>query len=182
MALQNPNNSSEILYGSSGDVRNEINAFANPSFSGHYVDELEVPGISVIRGLERATRLINTYLEVVYADQIPYSATGDVPPFLDDLACDLATYFVWRSNTARLSQISDEKKAEYYDEHVKEKDGTLPKLRDRKMQLIELTASYGDEVQAVRDPERAPIFDVDEETNWRVDPNLIEDIQHERDS
>ena len=185
MALVNPNNSSEILYGASGDVRNEINAYASPAGAGHYVDEIEVPGTSVIRGLERATRLINAYLEPVYADNIPVTAAGDAPVLLDDIASDIAVYYVWRSNAARLARMPEDKRKQYLLDHMSEggqdqPKGTLPMIRDRKLQIPEFTSSYADEVKAVRETGRAPIFDVDSENNWNVDPDLIDDIGDER--
>lgn len=186
MGLVNPNNSAEILYGSSGDVRNEVNAYATLAGAGHYVDEVEVPGSLIIRSLERATRLINAYLEPVYADSIPVTAVGDVPYLLDDIASDLATYYTWRANAARLRPMSEEKRKQYYSDHVREDGedgkGTLPMLRDRELQLPELTGTYADEVKAVRNPGQAPIFDVDDETNWNVDPRTLDDISEERDS
>jgi hypothetical protein len=183
MGFVNPNNSNEILYGSSGDVRNEINAYASPAGSGHYVDEAEVPGTSIIRGLERATRRINAYLEVVYANNIPISATGNVPALLDDIASDIATYFVWRENMFRLAKMSDEKKQTYFQDHTSEdpaNPGTLSLLRSRKLQLPEFSGAYTDEVKSVRSLGQAPIFDVDDEKNWEVDSRTIDDIEQER--
>ena len=187
MGLSNPNNSSEVLYGSSGDVRNEINAYAALNTAGHYVDEVEVPGELIIRSLERATRRINGYLEVVYPDQIPVTVVASVPVLLDDVSSDLAVYYAWRANAARLRPMSSEKRKQYYDDHVSEggpdqPKGTLPMLRDRKLQIAEFTATYGDEVQAVRETGQAPIFDVDDEKNWNTDPRTIDDIDRERNS
>jgi hypothetical protein len=185
VGLANPNNASEILYGSSGDVRNEINAYAAQAGAGHYVDEAEVPASAIIRGLERATRRINGYLEVVYSDQIPVTVVSAVPVLLDDIASDLATYYVWRENAARLRQMTEEKKFNYYDVHVsesKEQPGTLPLIRERKLQIAEFTSSYADEVQAVRGEGQAPIFDVDKETNWEVDTRTLDDIERERNT
>lgn len=186
MALVNPNNPNEILYGSSGDVRNEINAYASPDNAGHYVDEIEVPGSSIIRGLERATRRINSYLMVVYSNNIPVTTVAGVPALLNDIASDMAVYFVWRENMIRLSKMPQEKKQNYYLDHVSEgtdmdgTKGTLPLLRARKLQLPEFANAYTDEVKTVRGQGQAPIFDVDAETNWNVDPRTIRDIESER--
>lgn len=180
MALVNPNNSNEILYGSSGDVRNEINAYAAQAFAGHYVDENEVPGSLIIRSLERATRLINGYLEVVYANQIPVATVASVPVLLDDIASDIATFYTIRANQARMKAMSEEKRAQYYDNYVSEEKGTLVKIRDRKIQLPEFSGAYTDEVKAVRSQGQAPIFDVDNETNWNPDQRTLDDINKER--
>lgn len=185
MGLVNPNNASEILYGSSGDVRNEINAYAMPATAGHYVEEVEVPGSLIIRSLERGTRLINAYLEVAYADQIPVTAVANIPPIFDDIASDLATYYTWRANAARLRPMSDEKREQYYKDHTREdknNKGTLPMLRDGMLQIAEFTTTSKDDVKAVRDTGQAPIFDIDDEKNWEPDPRTIEDIDRERNS
>lgn len=183
MALINPNNSTEILYGSSGDIRNEINAYASPSSAGHYVDETELPGSLIIRALERSTRRINTYLEVVYQDNIPVTSAVNVPVILDDISSDMATYYAWRANAARLRPMSEEKRKEYYEDHIREdksNPGTLPMIRERKMQIPEFSSDDADETKAVRGLGQAPIFDVDSETNWGVDPNTLDDISDER--
>jgi len=182
MGFPSPNNSSEILYGSSGDVRNEVNAYAITSQAGHYVDETEIPGNLIIRGLERATRLINGYLEVVYSSSIPITAAANVPVLLDDIASDLATYFTLRANVARVGPISSEKKNDYYDQYINEETGILALIRERKIQITEFTAVYGDEVKAVRAEGQAPIFDVDSEFNWNTDTRTIDDIEKERDA
>lgn len=183
MGFVNPNNPNEILYGTSGDVRNEINSYASPAGAGHYVDETEVPGSSIIRGLERATRRINAYLEVVYSNNIPVTTSAGVPVLLDDIACDLATYFVWRENMFRLAKMPDEKRQSYFLDHTSQdpnNPGTLPMIRSRELQLPEFGSAYADEVKAVRSQGQAPIFDVDKETNWEIDPRTIDDIEKER--
>lgn len=183
MGFTNPNNAAEILYGSSGDVRNEINSYASPAGAGHYVDEVEVPGSSIIRSLERATRRINAYLQVVYATRIPVTTAVDVPVLLDDISSDIATYFVWRENMFRLSKMPEEKRQSYWLDHVSvDPPGTLTLLRSRELQLPEFESAYTDETKAVRASGQAPIFDVDDETNWQVDPNTLEDIDAERES
>jgi hypothetical protein len=180
MGFPNPSNSNEILYGASGDVRNEINAYAASAFAGHYVDETEVAGSLIIRSLERATRLINGYLEVVYANQMPITTVAAVPVLLDDIASDIATFYTLRANQARMKAMSEEKRAQYYDNYIAEPDGILAKIRERKIQLPEFTGAYTDEVKSVRTEGQAPIFDVDDEKNWGVDPRTDQDIQRER--
>ena len=185
MGLISPNDSTEILYGTSGDVRNELNSFASPTSVGHYIDEAEIPGASIIRGLERATRKINTYLEVVYSDLMPVTAAASVPKILDDISSDLATYYVWRSNSVRLKKMPDEKYEQYYLENVSEggptaSKGVLPQIRDRKIQIPEFASSFPSEVQTVRGLGQAPTFDVDDDTRQGVDPRTLDDIDRER--
>lgn len=180
MGFPNPNNGSEILYGASGDVRNEVNAYVSATFAGHYVDENEMAGSLIIRSLQKATRLINSFLEPVYSTSIPVSTVEAVPVLLDDIASDIATFYAMRANQARVTPVSEEKRKQYYDQYVEEPNGILPKLRDRKMQLPEFSGAYTDDVKSVRGTGQAPIFDVDDEKNWNPDPRTIDDIGDER--
>lgn len=180
MGFANPSDSAEILYGASGDVRDEINAHASASTAGHYVDETEMAGSLVIRSLRKATREINGFLEPVYADQIPFTATVDVPKLLDEISTDLATFYCLRSLSANLGPVSEEKKRDYYDKYMDPDNGILPRIASRKIQIPELTASYADDVKMVRDPNISPVFDMDSDLNHRVDPRLLDDISDER--
>lgn len=187
MSLVNPNDSSEILYGSSGDVRDEINAYASISNAGHYVDEAEVPGSLIIRSLRRSTHLINAFLEPVYPDQMPVSNVASVPKILEDISTDIAVWFTLRANIARMAHPSDDKKQQYYLDHVTESGltspkGTLPRLRDRQIQIPEFTAVYPEDNQATLQTGRAPIFDMDDATNYEVDPDRLDDIDRERNT
>jgi len=182
MGFLNPNDSSEMLYGASGDVRNEINSYVDPSTAGHYAGEQEIPGSLIIASLVKATRMINTYLEPVYADQIPFATTQLVPKMVDVIASDIATYFTLRSSTASLGKVSEEKKQAYYDHYMDPETGMLIMISGRKIQLPELTGNSPYEGKSIRERNRHPIFDVDNETNAGPDPNLIRDIENERDT
>lgn len=180
MAFANPSDSTEIFYGSSGDVRNEINSYLQVTTAGHYADENELPGSLIINSIRKATRLINVYLEPVYADQIPFTVTADVPKYLDEIASDMATYYVFRSLTARLGKIPDEKKQDYYDRYVDWKEGILALIAKGDIQLPELSSTTPVEGKSVRARNRHPIFDVDSELNQGPDPDLIDDIERDR--
>lgn len=182
MAFNNPSDATEVLYGASGDVRNEINAYMAATTAGHYADETEIPGSLIIGSLRRSTRLINTYLEPVYADQIPFAGSGDVPKILDEISSDLATYYTLRSVSAKVAPISDNKKRDYYDAYIDPTNGILTLLKERELQIPELTAAYGDDAKAVQKKGRSPVFGFDKETNWETDSRLIDDIGKERDS
>jgi len=180
MSFANPNDSVEILYGASGDVRDEINAHAANTTSGHYVDEIEMPGSLVIRSLRKATREINGYLEPVYASQIPFSSAADVPKLFDEISTDIATFYCLRSLTANLGPVSEEKKRDYYDKYFKSPDGLLVKISKREVQIPELTASYANDAKAVRSDDIAPVFDMDSDFNHNVGSELLDDISDER--
>lgn len=180
MAFGYPSDTSVILYGNSGDVRSEINAYAAASTAGHYADENEVPGLLIINSLRRSTRMINAYLEPVYASQIPFAASGDVPVFLDEISTDIATYYTLRSVTAKLGSVSEEKKAAYFDHYTESPDGLLVQIRDRRLQLSELTAVSPDQAKSVRARGRHPVFDLDDAANYEPDSDLLRDISDER--
>lgn len=180
MAFPNPSDATEILYGTSGDVRSEINAYASVTTAGHYIDETEMPGGLVVASLRKATRLINSYLEPTYADQIPFLTTGAVPKQLDEAASDIATFYCLRSMTANLGPVSAEKKRDYFDQYIDPANGFLMQIRNRMLQLPELTVSYPDDTKSVRATNVAPIFDVDKDFAHEVDPRLLDDIDRER--
>lgn len=180
MAFPNPVNASEILYGTSGDVRNEINSYASVTTLGHYADETELPGALIVAGLRKATRLINVYLEPVYADQIPFQNTVDVPVMLDEIASDIATYYTLRSSAANLGKVTDDKKKAYYDDYVNPTTGVLVMISQRKIQLPELSSASPFEGKSIRQRNRHPVFDINNETGAGPDPNLIQDIESER--
>lgn len=179
MSFQNPDDSSEILYGSSGDVRNELNAHLDVTTGGHYADEREAPGALIIRSLRDSTRLINGYLEPVYVGQIPFTASGDVPKLLEKVSTDIATFYVLRSITARVGPVSDTKRRDYYDEYIKPPDGLLVKIAERKIQLPELTAQYPEDAKKINVP-KAPIFGIDETTSHEPHPDSIEELGDDR--
>lgn len=179
MALLNPNDSSEVLYGASGDVRNEINAHLEVTTAGHYADQQEIPGNLIIKSLESATRLINTFLEPVYPDSIPFTAVGDVPRFLDVCGRDLAVYYVFRSAHVLLGKMPDEKRQQYYEDYVDPETGFLTRIAEKKLGLAELTSITPMEAKSLLG-RSAPFFGMDDETNYRVDPRIEDDTQRER--
>lgn len=180
MALVNPNLATEILYGNSGDVRNEINSYQQVTTAGHYADENEIPGILIIAGMRRATRIINAFLEPVYADQVPFATVAAVPLILDEISSDMATYFTLRSSAAALGKVSDQKKLDYYDSYVDPQKGMLSLISQRKIQIPELTSVSPFEGKQIRAEGRYPVFDISDETGAGPDPKLIDDIGSER--
>ena|SRR3990167_1776975 len=182
MSFVNPNDSQEILYGASGDVRDEINQHMAAAGAGHYFGEEEIPGALIIKSLQKATRLINTHLEPVYADQIPFTAAADVPRFLEEVANDMGTYYVFRSAYAKLGNLPDEKKAEYFGRYVDpDPPGFLVQIAERKIALPELTGTNPSDAENVRKGYN-PIFDIDSDTNQAPDNDLLDDIDRERAS
>ena len=165
----------EILYGASGDIREELNQGAIPGDQS-YLDETKIKGALIQSGRKSATRLINAKLEPVYPDQIPF-ASGDVPVFLDTIANTLAVYFVKRSKHPGPAPMSDNIKAEYYDKPI----GWLDDLAERKMDLSELTSKISVAKSFFTHEGRKPAFDVDDTLEQQVDPYLLSDIADARD-
>lgn len=181
MAFINPNDPTEVLYGASGDVRNEINAYASQTTQGHYVDETEIPGALIISALEESTREINMFLEPVYPDLLPFTATAAVPKYLDKVSKNMAMYFVWRSAYAILGNLPDDKKKYYYDQYTDPKLGVLTRIKDGELKLPELQTSTPNETSSSIQTGRNPIFNIDSDLNQAPDPNLLDDIQRDRE-
>lgn len=166
---------SEVIYGSSGDTRSEL-VSGNAVTDQGYLDETQIRGEIITRGLRRATRIINGYLESVYPDSVPFAA-GSIPLLIDSLANDLAVCYVMRSKHSNFPPMSNETKEMYCDE-TKE---LLEKLQKREMQLPELTSTdYPETSNNMEDI--IPVFDMDDVTNQGVDPDLIDDIRDEKDA
>ena len=181
MAFLNPNDSTEVLYGVSGDVRDEINSYVLTTTAGHYADEKEIPGSLIIASLRKATRLINVFLEPVYPDKLPLSAAGDTPKYIDEVASDIGTYYTFRASTAKLGRLPDDKKRDYFDQYIEPKTGILHQIKNRELQIPELTAESPSESKSTRAPGRHPAFDVDRELSQGVDEDLIDDLNKERE-
>lgn len=165
----------EVAYGSSGDVREEL-VSGNAQSDQGYLDETQIRGDIITRGLRRATRIINGYLEPVYPDSVPFAA-GSIPVLIDSLANDLAVCYVMRSKHSNFPPMSNETKEMYCDE-TKE---LLDKLAKREMQLPELTSTDYPETSNSMEGIN-PVFDMDAVENQGVDPDLIDDIRDEKNT
>lgn len=182
MAFLNPTDNSEVFYGSSGDVRNEFNSYQDPTTATHYGDENEIPGSLIIASIRKATRFINVYLEPVYADQMPFTDTARVPKILDEMGSDIATYFVYRSARAAIGKMTAEKKQDYWDVYTDPKTGMLVLMKNRQMQIPELTPVSPVEAKSIRTKGRAPIFDLDDPINQEVSTLLLDDIADDKNT
>lgn len=185
MAFLNPADSTEVLYGSSGDVRNEINAFLQTNSQGHTADEAEIPGALIVKSLVKATRLINGFLAPVYADNIPVTTVAGVPKLMDEAGSDIGMFYVWRSAHVLLGKMPDDKKMDYYDQYVSrnpQDPGFLVLISQRKMQLPEFSQQAPNEAADIRTNARPSIFDLDDIKNQEVSPGLLSDIEDERES
>lgn len=185
MAFINPSDSTEVLYGSSGDVRDELNAYLRTNSPGHVADEAEIPGTLIVASIRRATRLINSFLAPVYADNIPVTTVAAVPKFLDEAASDIGMFFVWRSAHVLLGKMPDDKKLNYYDQYVSTNPmspGFLVLISQSKMQLPEFAGVLPNEADDIRQQSRPAIFDLDDIKEQEVSPGLLDEISEDRES
>lgn len=153
-----------INYSSSGDVREIL---GTPS-------EAEVSATKIDLGRRKASRLIDTYLEKPYPGQIPFTASGDVPSIVNEIASDLSVYFIKRDLHPGPNPLSDTIKEEYYDKNIE----VLQQIRDGELEIPELAGKQSS-ILANRS-EYHPICDVDNIENHNIDTNLLSDINDAR--
>ena len=165
----------ETMYGSSGDIREIINAGSQPG-DNRYIDEREVRGALIQRARKDNSRVINGKLEPVYPDNVPF-ASGDVPLLIDTIANLLSVWSIKRDKHPGPAPLSADIKEEYYDKPI----GWLDALAERKMQLTELTSAVNYPNVFGNRKDITPVFDMDDELKQRVDPELLNDIAGERE-
>ena len=155
-----------ILYGGSGDTRA---VSGNPS-------EAEVSATMLALARQKATALVNSYLEQQFPDIVPWTASGDVPNLINSITDDIASYYIRRDNHVAVMPMSDEVKAEYWEKPI----SLLEQIRDRKLQLPELTSQLTDEIRANRSA-YPTVFDMDDIKKQGVDSDLIDGIAADRE-
>lgn len=162
---------SAIQYAANWDIRSELNAGASEGDKG-YKGEDQIHEALITRSALHATRDINGKLEKLYPTQVPYAASGDVPPLLRSIAEDLSVYYVRRAKHAGPAPMADGVKEEYYDNPM----AMLDDIASGKMELNELNAaeSYNDTFDANED--YLPTFDVDPVENQFEDEDRLDDI------
>ena len=165
----------EVIYGSSGDVREELNAGAAPG-DNEYKGESQIKGAIITRGLRRATRIINGKLEATYPGKIPFAA-GDIPALIETIASDLAVCYTRRSKHPGPAPMSDDAKANYCDAPM----DLLKEIADREIELPELTGAVNYPETFHSQEGHTPIFDVDSVLDQEVDPDRLDDIANGRD-
>lgn len=133
--------------------------------------------------LTRAYNLINTKLAKKYAT--PFTTTA-IPPMCTSLEEDFACYYSMRSLFTRDAQNNSEWIVEHYDKAIK----TLDELSDPSEEGMELLGSDGEPAPArvgattgfQTTTDYAPTFELDEDTEWKVDSDRLDDIETLRDS
>lgn len=140
-----------------------------------------VTGELICAHLGRAYNLINTKLARRFAT--PFTLTN-IPPMCASLNEDLACYYSMRSLYTRDAQNNSEWVVEHYDKAIK----VLDELADVKNGLDMLDASgalVGERVSATgkiqTTTDYPPVFELDEETNWKVSDDRLDDVETWRD-
>lgn len=155
-----------LLYGASGDVREEL---LNPT-------EQEVSANLLNLARTRATHLVDSYLEKKFPSKIPFATSGDVPGVINFITNDLAVFFVKRSTHPGPRPMTDDDKKLYYDDNVV----TLEKIVKGEIQIPELSTEGNDPIEANRSG-YTPVFDIDEIENNVIDPDLEDKISDDRE-
>ena len=166
----------EIIYGISGDIREELNSGAVPG-TKNYKDETQIRGDIITKSARRATRKVNTKLRNTYPDEIPFAAIADVPLEIVSIANDLGVYYVLRAKHRGPGPLAATVKEEYYNNSISElediiESGVPLNELDSKGSTVSETSDTNEDYEAV--------FDMDEVENQRVDPDRLDDIAADR--
>jgi len=160
-----------IVYGVSGDVRQEL---GNPS-------SLEVSTEILEKGRLRATRVVNAFVEKAYPASVPFASSGDVPVLLNEITDELAVFYVKRLTHPGPMPLTEEVKEEYWEKPMQ----MLSDILEGKIILPELTGNQGDNIVAgTEGPDGkpyTPIFNLDDDKQWMVYPDLLDDIADGRE-
>jgi phage gp36-like protein len=129
-----------------------------------------------------AESMINAYLSSRYT--VPFVST---PPLVKTICIDMSAYYVLRTLFTRDSVNKNKYIDEFLLKHLdtSEKTGTIYDILNGLLPIID---DEGNEIPASSDlidsntKDYVPIFDVDSDLDWRVDPDRLEDIANDRDS
>jgi phage gp36-like protein len=126
-------------------------------------------------GIDDADGLIDAYIGAKYTTPLT-----TVAPMIKRISRDIATYHVFNDQIAGGSAPEAITVVEArYDRAMK----LLKEIRDGKLQ-VPLASSLGDSSMAVwgNTDGHKQAFDLDDELNWGIDGNLLEEIEDERDA
>ena len=153
-----------LLYGTSGDVREELGSPAEIEYSAGDIEDARA----------KATNTVNIYVAKAYPDKVPF-VISTLPEALNEITNDLAVYYAKRRKHPGPAPLSEEVKEEYYEKSIK----LLELIRDGDIVLPELADTSGGDVSALRSA-YTPIFDLDDAENQGIDPDLTNHIADER--
>jgi phage gp36-like protein len=128
-----------------------------------------------------AESIINSYISWRYT--IPFTT---VPPLITTICIDIAAYYVLRTLFTRDSVNRNDFIDDFILRHLdtKTKTGTLYDIYNGDISLINsdgTTPSASISMINSNTEDYIPTFDVDDELNWTIDNNRLNDIANERD-
>jgi len=96
-------------------------------------------------------------------------ALGTTPAIIKSLAEDIASYYVMRGLYSGKMPSTNE-----WIDRYKEAKETLEKIAEGNLQIEGITLKVGTVQSSTKDYKRT--FDESDETNWKTDPNKLEDL------
>jgi len=146
------------------------------------ITEAELATSDIEEAIEEADSLIDSYISVKYALPLPVPA----PKMIRRISRNLSACHCYNDVIASGISLDDDPKIKNRCERSME---TLENLRDGKQHLID---DNGDLLPAndtsasipwssTNTYEHPQFFDVDDDTNWKFPPTMIDDIEDSRD-
>lgn len=131
------------------------------------------------RHIDRAEDIVTSFVGARYDVSVFIigTTTTNLPPLMRTLTEDLACWF-----SIRGAYVQDGgRRQEYLDDYNSAKK-MLEEIRDGKTKLMYSNGSAvpGISNRFLSSTEYAPVFNLDEDTNWEVDPDQIDDIAGDR--
>lgn len=150
-----------------------------------------LPQTSTVAGYSSTVALISSH--ITRADSIidgkcarrydvPFSDTStSTPPLIQTLSQDLSAYYTYRSKFTG----DGANKFEYLDTLMQIALETLNQIQESKMDVVGVAGAVVSEISSSSKiysstENYTPAFDVDDEFNWKIDPNRINAIRGAR--
>jgi len=134
--------------------------------------EMEVSGDLLTDCRLKADSQIDATLFRAYPGNVPFSSP--YPAIINALSDDLTIWYIMRSKFRATVPLSAGAKEDYWEKPIK----LLEDLQNRKIDIPEL--SHQDEV--ISDTSEYPVIsDLDDEENWKVSSERLDDVAGEKD-
>ena len=129
---------------------------------------------AVASHINRADAIIDTKLGARF--NVPFET---IPPIVKTISTDIASFYVMRTLYTAESQNKSDWTLDLYN-HA---NRVLDKMSTGELPLLDASGNTlsvrAEEVKSTTQP-YTPIFDMGKEIDWRVDPDLISDIEREK--
>lgn len=137
------------------------------------IPDTQIPDSDITEAIEEADNLIDSFCAARYS--VPFDP---VPDMIRRISRDITVYHLFNDNIAAGHTIQDDNKVyARYDRAM----SLLKQIRDGKILIPNAnTASTKRVWSNVED--RRKVFDMDDELNWGVDSDLLDEIEDERDA